>query len=403
MSEPEARHRLAAILAADAAGYSRVMAEDDRVALATLDAARVVFRRHIEAQGGRVIDTAGDSVLASFETATGAVRAALAIQRKLSIPAHDQRNAARLSFRIGVHLGDVLEKADGSVYGDGVNIAARLQALCEPGGVMVSQAVHGAVASRIRGGFDDAGEQTMKNIPHPVRAFRLRAEARSPTHRFGRYAVLPQERQLLIDGKPAPLGEHAFDLLLALIERRQVVVSRNELADLVWPGGVVDDNTLAVQMRTLRKLLGPDLIATVPGRGYRFVPPLEEDGESSAASVRDAAHSPAAVVPEPPGPKPFAPPGAPPTLLGRDDDLVALDHLLTQHRHVTVLGAGGIGKTSLALAAAHARRHAQRDGAAWVDLSSISEPALVCAVVARALKLPDGERRPSAARARWPV
>ena len=388
MSEPEARHRLAAILAADAAGYSRVMAEDDRVALATLDAARVVFRGHIEAQGGRVIDTAGDSVLASFETATGAVRAALAIQRKLSASAHGQRNAARLSFRIGVHLGDVLEKADGSVYGDGVNIAARLQALCEPGGVMVSQAVHGAVASRIRGGFEDAGEQALKNIPHPVRAFRLRAEARSPTHRFGRYAVLPQERQLLIDSKPAPLGEHAFNLLLALIEQRQRVVSRKELADLLWPGRVVDDNTLAVQLRTLRKLLGPDLIATVPGRGYRFVPALDEDGESSSESIRDSAHSPAAVVPESSSLKRFAPPGAPPTLLGRDDDLVALDHLLAQHRHVTVLGAGGIGKTSLALAAAHARRHAQRDGAAWVDLSSISESALVCAVVARALELP---------------
>jgi adenylate cyclase len=196
MNEPEARHRLAAILAADAAGYSRVMAEDDRVALAALDAARAVFRKHIEAQGGRVIDTAGDSVLASFETATGAVRAAVAIQRKLSPSPHGQRNAARLSFRIGVHIGDVLEKADGSVYGDGVNIAARLQALCEPGGVMVSQAVHGAVASRIRGGFDDAGEQAMKNIPHPVRAFRLRAEGHSPTHRFGRHAVVP------------PLDEH---------------------------------------------------------------------------------------------------------------------------------------------------------------------------------------------------
>ena len=168
MSEPEARKRLAAILAADAAGYSRVMAEDDRAALATLDAARAVFRRHIEAQGGRVIDTAGDSVLASFEAATGAVRAALAIQRKLSASAHGQRNAARLSFRIGVHLGDVLEKADGSVYGDGVNIAARLQALCEPGGVMVSQAVHGAVAGGIRGAFEDAGEEALKNIPHPT-------------------------------------------------------------------------------------------------------------------------------------------------------------------------------------------------------------------------------------------
>jgi predicted ATPase/class 3 adenylate cyclase/DNA-binding winged helix-turn-helix (wHTH) protein len=387
MNEPEARHRLAAIMAADAAGYSHAMADDDRVALATLDAARTVFRRHIEAQGGRVIDTAGDSVLASFETATGAVRAAVAIQRNLPTSRDGQRNAARLSFRIGVHLGDVLEKADGSVYGDGVNIAARLQALCEPGGVMVSQAVHGAVASRLRGGFDDAGEQAMKNISHPVRAFRLRAEPRSPAHHFGRYAVLAQERQLLIDGKPASLGEHAFDLLLALIERRQQVVSRKELADLVWPGRVVDDDTLAVRLRALRKLLGPNLIATVPGRGYRFVPPLEEDGESSSDPRPESAQ--AAVVPEPPGPKPFAPPGAPPTLLGRDDDLVALDHLLAQHRHVTVLGAGGIGKTSLALAAAHARRHAQRDGAAWADLSSISQPALVCAVVARALKLPE--------------
>jgi adenylate cyclase len=179
MNEPEARHRLTAILAADAAGYSRAMAEDDRLALATLDAARVVFRGHIEAEGGRVIDTAGDSVLASFETATGAVRAALAIQRKLPAPAHGKGNAARLSFRIGVHLGDVLEKADGSVYGDGVNIAARLQALCDPGGVVVSQAVYGAIASLIRDGFDDAGEQAMKNIPHPVRAFRLRTENRS--------------------------------------------------------------------------------------------------------------------------------------------------------------------------------------------------------------------------------
>ena len=166
------------------------------------------------------------------------------------------------------------------------------------------------------------------------------AESHSPLRR---YAVLLQERQLLIDGKPAPLGGDAFDLLLALIEQRQRVVSRKELADLVWPRRVVDDNALAVQLRALRKLLGPDLIATVPGRGYRFVPPLEEDGESSSESIPESA--PAAAVPELPGPKPFAPPGAPPTLLGRDDDLVALDHLLAQHRHVTVLGAGGIGKT----------------------------------------------------------
>ena len=137
----------------------------------------------------------------------------------------------------------------------------------------------------------------MKNISHPVRAFRLRADGRVPLTASGATQCCLQERQLLIDGKPAPLGEHAFDLLLALIEQRQRVVSRKELADLVWPRRVVDDNALAVQLRALRKLLGPDLIATVPGRGYRFVPPLEEDGESSSESIPESA--PAAVVPEP--------------------------------------------------------------------------------------------------------
>jgi adenylate cyclase len=109
MRKPEARHRLAAILVADAVGYSRAAAEDDRVALATLDAARVIFRGHIEAQGGRVVDTAGDSVLASFQTATGAVRAALGVQRTLSSRTYRRGYAARLAFRIGVHLGDVEE------------------------------------------------------------------------------------------------------------------------------------------------------------------------------------------------------------------------------------------------------------------------------------------------------
>jgi predicted ATPase len=256
-------------LAADAAGYSRLMSEDERATLAALDAARKVFRAQIESHGGRVIDTAGDSVLASFETATGAVSAALAIQRKLS---------TRLRFRIGVHLGDVLEKADGSMYGDGVNVSARLQALCEPGSVIISHAVHAAVPSRFRSRFDDAGEHTVKNIADPVHAFRMRVEAGAVSS-----------------------------------------------AAVVYPSG---------------------------------------------------------------SPKPFMPPGVSPPLVGREADLASLDHLLAQHRHVTVLGAGGIGKTSLALAAAHARRCAQRDGAAWVDLSSISESRFLCAVVAQSLRLP---------------
>lgn len=162
------KQRLAAILAADAAGYSRSMAADEQATVAALDAGRLVFRHQIEANQGRVIDMAGDSVLAVFETAAGAVRAAVAIQKELA--------ASRLRFRIGLHLGDVIEKPDGTVYGDGVNIAARLEGLAEPGGIAASDAVRSAVRGRVSAEFTDLGEQQVKNIPHTVRTFRVRPE-----------------------------------------------------------------------------------------------------------------------------------------------------------------------------------------------------------------------------------
>ncbi|MCG6951372.1 MAG: adenylate/guanylate cyclase domain-containing protein, partial [Betaproteobacteria bacterium] len=120
---------MAAILAADVAGYSRMMSVDERATVAALDAARAVFRGQIEANAGRVIDMAGDAVLAVFETAAGAVTSALAVQQALADAAKDLPDDRRMRFRIGVHLGDVIEKADGTVYGDGVNIAARLESL----------------------------------------------------------------------------------------------------------------------------------------------------------------------------------------------------------------------------------------------------------------------------------
>jgi len=118
------KQRLAAILAADVAGYSRLMAADEHATVAALDAARAVFRLEIESSQGRVIDMAGDSVLAVFETATGAVSSALAVQAQLARNISDVPENRRMQFRIGVHLGDVIEKADGTIYGDGVNIAA---------------------------------------------------------------------------------------------------------------------------------------------------------------------------------------------------------------------------------------------------------------------------------------
>jgi adenylate cyclase len=176
VGESGIRQRLAAILAADVAGYSRLMALDERATLTALDAARAVLKARIEAHDGRVIDMAGDSVLAAFETATGAVGAALDAQDELaadvSVPLE-----RRLRFRIGIHLGDIIEKADGTVYGDGVNIAARVEGCAEPGGVAVSDAVQCAVRQGVAATFVDIGEQQVKNIARPVRIYRLQRAA----------------------------------------------------------------------------------------------------------------------------------------------------------------------------------------------------------------------------------
>ena len=177
MTDPAVRLKLSAILAADVAGFSRLMAADERATMAALDAARTLFRTQIDAHQGRVIDMAGDSVLAVFETATGAVSAALAIQQSLSVAAEATPPDRRMQFRIGVHLGDVIEKPDGTVYGAGVNVAARLEGLAQPGGITVSDAVHGVVSGRVDARFTDQGEQQLKNIPRPVRAYALHRQS----------------------------------------------------------------------------------------------------------------------------------------------------------------------------------------------------------------------------------
>jgi len=176
MNAANLTQRLAAILAADVVGYSRLMAADERGTVADLDAARSVFKACIESTQGRVIDMAGDSVLAVFDTATGAVNAALAVQRELETRATPVSEDRRMRFRIGVHLGDVIVKADGTIYGDGVNIAARLESLAAPEGIAVSDSIRVAVKGKVGVRFVDQGEQQVKNIADPVRIFWLLPE-----------------------------------------------------------------------------------------------------------------------------------------------------------------------------------------------------------------------------------
>lgn len=240
MSDTGVRQRLAAIMAADVAGYSRLMAADELKTVALLDTARAIFKARIESHQGRIVDMAGDSVLAVFETATGAVTAALDIQNELGALGAGAPQDRRMLFRIGVHLGDVIEKADGTVYGDGVNIAARLEGLAEPGGVTVSDVVHGALRDRVSTIFEDQGEHSVKNIARPVRAFRLSVEpsARGPTGS----AALPEHEPprkpsvavLPFDNMSGDASQEYFadgiteDIITALSKNRWLfVVARN--------------------------------------------------------------------------------------------------------------------------------------------------------------------------------
>jgi len=167
------KSRLVAVLSADAAGYSRLMGEDEEAALAALVAARAVFREAIAGHRGRVVDTAGDSVLAVFDSAVDALRSAIEIQDALARGSQSVATGRRMRFRIGVNAGEVIEQSDGTIYGDGVNIAARLQALAEPDGVCVSDLVVRQARKKVGAHFESLGEQQLKNIAEPVHVYRV--------------------------------------------------------------------------------------------------------------------------------------------------------------------------------------------------------------------------------------
>jgi class 3 adenylate cyclase len=164
------KRKIAAIFAADIAGYSRLVAEDEEETLRRLQSYRAVTDDFIAKAGGRIFNTAGDAVLAEFPSAVEAVRCAIDIQESLRTRNMAYPPSRQMAFRIGITIGDVVER-DGDLLGDGVNIAARLEGLAEVGGICVSRAVHEQVANKLSVQFADIGAQEVKNIPTPVHAF----------------------------------------------------------------------------------------------------------------------------------------------------------------------------------------------------------------------------------------
>jgi adenylate cyclase len=164
------KRKIAAIFAADIAGYSRLVAEDEEETLRRLASYREVIDDFIAKANGRIFNTAGDAVLAEFPSAVDAVRCAIDIQESLRTRNMAYPPSRQMSFRIGITIGDVVER-DGDLLGDGVNIAARLEGLAEVGGICVSRAVHEQVANKLSVQFADIGAQEVKNIPTPVHAY----------------------------------------------------------------------------------------------------------------------------------------------------------------------------------------------------------------------------------------
>src|SRR5271163_1298380 len=171
--------RLAAIMAIDAVGYSRLMGEDEAGTARAVREHRQAARPIVAGLGGRIVKTMGDGLLLEFPSVVAAVECAIAIQKLMGERNADAPEAKRIVYRIGVNLGDVLIEGD-DILGDGVNIAARLEGLCEPGGVMISGTAYDHVRGRIGADFVDLGERELKNIARPVRVYSVASSAPAP-------------------------------------------------------------------------------------------------------------------------------------------------------------------------------------------------------------------------------
>jgi adenylate cyclase len=175
MSEEQAKRKLAAILSADAKDYSRLMEDDEEATVRTITAYRELMVSQIQNQNGRVVDAKGDNLLAEFSSVVEAVRCAMEIQRRLKNKNAELPKHRKMEFRIGVNLGDVIEEKE-TIYGDGVNIAARLEALADGGGICISGTAFDHVEGKLGQEFEYLGEQAVKNIKKPVRVYRVKRD-----------------------------------------------------------------------------------------------------------------------------------------------------------------------------------------------------------------------------------
>jgi adenylate cyclase len=193
MTDERIERRLAAILAADVAGYSRMMGQNEERTLTDLKSARrTLVDPAIAAHRGRIVKTTGDGLLVEFASAVDAVRCAIELQASMATRNGDLPGDIRLDYRVGIHVGDIIID-DNDIFGDGVNIAARLEGVAEPGGICISDDAHRQVRGKIDAGFHDMGPQALKNITEPIRAWQIRVNGAASAPQAAAAAGLPPE------------------------------------------------------------------------------------------------------------------------------------------------------------------------------------------------------------------
>jgi adenylate cyclase len=194
MATQDMKRKLAAILSADVKGYSRLMGEDEEYTVRTITAYREIISSVVQKHRGRVVDTPGDNILAEFASVVDAVRSAVEIQEELKVKNAELPENRRMEFRIGINLGDVIQEKE-RIYGDGVNIAARVEGLAAAGGINVSGTVYDTIKNKLTLGYEYAGEHSVKNIAEPVRVYRVLMTPETIGRVIGEPRVEPRRRQ----------------------------------------------------------------------------------------------------------------------------------------------------------------------------------------------------------------
>jgi len=279
--------KLTTIVAMDVVGYSRLMELDERGTLERLkDVRATVIDPAVARHSGRTVKLMGDGALLEFGSVVDALQCTVDIQRELG-----GRNGAAgpnksLRLRIGIHLGDVIIEG-GDIYGDGVNVAARLESIADPGGIVLSKQVHDHIGANVPVRFASLGEQSVKNISRPIHAYRVDLGGQPHVIRFRDFELDTALFELRRGGERIPLEPQVFDLLVFLARNSHRTVTKEEIFAAIWGDRVVSDAALSSQIKAARRALGDDgasqhTIATVHGRGFRFIAPVEDAAPAPA-------------------------------------------------------------------------------------------------------------------------